>query len=66
MSNKKMESMIQQFKLFSQGFQAPPGEIYCGTEAHKGELGFYLISDGSANPGSSSRIRPCVANRWQR
>jgi len=45
-----LESMIQQFKLFSQGFDAPPGEIYCGTEAHKGELGFYIVSTGGGKP----------------
>ena len=45
-----LESMIQQFKLFSQGFDAPPGEIYCGTEAHKGELGFYIVSMGGGKP----------------
>lgn len=45
-----LESMIQQFKLFSQGFDAPAGEIYCGTEAHKGELGFYIVSTGGGNP----------------
>ena len=45
-----LESMIQQFKLFSQGFDAPVGEIYCGTEAHKGELGFYIVSTGGGRP----------------
>ena len=45
-----LESMIQQFKLFSDGFDAPPGEIYCGTEAHKGELGFYSVSTGGGKP----------------
>lgn len=45
-----LESMIQQFKLFSQGFRAPAGEIYCGTEAHKGELGFYIVSAGGGKP----------------
>jgi len=45
-----LESMIQQFKLFSDGFDAPPGEIYCGTEAHKGELGFYIVSAGGGKP----------------
>ncbi len=45
-----LESMIQQFKLFSQGFNAPRGEIYCGTEAHKGELGFYIVSAGGGKP----------------
>jgi NADH dehydrogenase I D subunit len=45
-----MESMIYQFKLFAQGFNAPAGDVYCGTEAHKGELGFYIVSDGSGRP----------------
>ncbi|MEW6324147.1 MAG: NADH dehydrogenase (quinone) subunit D [Nitrospirota bacterium] len=45
-----LESMILQFKLFTQGFKAPKGDIYCGTEAHKGELGFYIISDGGSHP----------------
>ena len=45
-----LENMIQQFKLFSDGFKAPKGEIYCGTEAHKGELGFYIVSDGDSRP----------------
>ena len=45
-----LEAMIQQFKLFSQGFDAPPGEIYCGTEAHKGELGFHIVSTGGGKP----------------
>jgi len=45
-----LEFMIRQFKLFTQGFKTPAGEIYCGTEAHKGELGFYIVSDGSGKP----------------
>src|SRR3989442_1420911 len=45
-----LASMIQQFKLFSQGFEAPKGEIYCGTEAAKGELVFYIVSDGGGKP----------------
>ncbi len=45
-----MESMIYQFKLFTTGFPAPPGDIYCGTEAHKGELGFYIVSRGEGKP----------------
>jgi NADH-quinone oxidoreductase subunit D len=45
-----LEHMIRQFKLFTEGFRTPAGEIYCGTEAHKGELGFYIVSDGSGKP----------------
>ncbi len=47
---KNLETMIIQFKLFSQGFPAPKGDIYCGTEAHKGELGFYIVSNGGTKP----------------
>ncbi|MFQ5950436.1 MAG: NADH dehydrogenase (quinone) subunit D, partial [Nitrospiria bacterium] len=45
-----MESMIYQFKLYSDGFKVPEGDIYCGTEAHKGELGFYIVSKGEGKP----------------
>ncbi len=45
-----LEAMIAQFKLYSEGMRPPKGEVYCGTEAHKGELGFYIVSDGSGNP----------------
>ena len=45
-----LESMIIQFRLFSSGFPAPKGDIYCGTEAHKGELGFYIVSTGGGKP----------------
>jgi len=45
-----LEHMIRQFKLFTEGFRTPVGEIYSGTEAHKGELGFYIVSDGTGKP----------------
>ncbi len=45
-----MEAMIQHFKLYSEGFCTPPGEVYVGTEHPKGEFGVYLISDGSNKP----------------
>ncbi len=45
-----MEALIHHFKYFSEGFHVPPGETYAATEAPKGELGVYLISDGTANP----------------
>ncbi|MEO5657938.1 MAG: NADH dehydrogenase (quinone) subunit D [Nitrospiria bacterium] len=45
-----LESMIMQFKFFSTGFPTVKGEIYCGTEAHKGELGFYIVSNGEGKP----------------
>ena len=45
-----MESLIHHFKLFSEGFRVPKGEIYTAVEAPKGEFGVYLISDGSNKP----------------
>ena len=45
-----MEALIHHFKLFSEGFRVPGGEIYTAVEAPKGEFGVYLISDGSNKP----------------
>ena len=45
-----MEALIHHFKLFSEGFRVPKGEIYTPVEAPKGEFGVYLISDGSNKP----------------
>lgn len=45
-----MESLIHHFKLVSQGFRVPAGEVYQGIESPRGELGFYLVSDGGTHP----------------
>ncbi|XP_066906167.1 NADH dehydrogenase [ubiquinone] iron-sulfur protein 2, mitochondrial isoform X2 [Halyomorpha halys] len=45
-----MEAIIHHFKLFSQGYSVPPGTTYTAVEAPKGEVGVYLISDGSTRP----------------
>ena len=47
---KSIESVIQHFKYFSEGFNVPCGSTYVSTEAPKGEFGVYLISDGSNMP----------------
>ncbi|MBN2644823.1 MAG: NADH dehydrogenase (quinone) subunit D [Desulfuromonadaceae bacterium] len=52
-----IEGLIHQFKIITEGFKPEPGEIYQGVEAPKGELGYYLVSDGSANP-YRMKIRP--------
>ncbi len=48
--NSSMEALIHHFKLFSEGYKVPKGEIYTAIEAPKGEFGVYLISDGSNKP----------------
>lgn len=45
-----MESLIHHFKQFSEGYLAPPGEVYAATETPKGELGVYIISHGGNKP----------------
>ena len=45
-----MEAMIHHFKLYSEGFTLPMGEVYCAVEAPKGEFGIYLVSDGANKP----------------
>lgn len=45
-----MESLIHHFKLFTQGFAPPPGDVYQGVEGPRGEVGFHLTSDGSNKP----------------
>jgi len=45
-----MEALIHHFKLFTQGYQVPPGATYTAVEAPKGEFGVYLVSDGSSKP----------------
>ncbi|KAK7790420.1 hypothetical protein R5R35_013512 [Gryllus longicercus] len=52
-----MEALIHHFKLFSSGYQVPPGATYTAIEAPKGEFGVYLVSDGSSKP-YRCKIRP--------
>jgi NADH-quinone oxidoreductase subunit D len=45
-----MEALINHFKLYTEGYHVPEGEVYAAVEAPKGEFGVYLISDGSNKP----------------
>jgi NADH dehydrogenase (ubiquinone) Fe-S protein 2 len=47
---QSMEALIHHFKLFTQGYQVPPGSTYTAVEGPKGELGIYLVADGSSKP----------------
>jgi NADH-quinone oxidoreductase subunit D len=48
--DSSMESLIHHFKLFTEGYHPPVGEAYASVEGSKGELGFYVISDGTNRP----------------
>lgn len=47
---RSMEALIHHFKLFTEGYRTPPGDIYACVEAPKGEFGIYLVSDGTNKP----------------
>ena len=47
---RSMEALIHHFKLFTEGFHVPAGEVYAAVEAPKGEFGVYLVSDGGDKP----------------
>jgi len=48
--DESMEALIHHFKIFTEGFKVPEGEVYVAIESPRGELGCYMVSDGSAHP----------------
>jgi NADH-quinone oxidoreductase subunit D len=60
--DESMEALIHHFKLFTEGFKVPAGEVYVAVESPRGELGCYLVSDGSAKPYRLHLRAPSFAN----
>ena len=48
--DESMEALIHHFKIFTEGFKVPEGEVYVAVESPRGELGCYIVSDGSSKP----------------
>ena len=59
---KSMEALIHHFLLYSHGFDVPPGEAYVPVEGPKGEMGFYVVSDGTNKPWRVKLRPPSLVN----
>jgi NADH-quinone oxidoreductase subunit D len=57
-----MEALIHHFKLVTEGFRVPPGEVYQAIESPRGELGCYVLADGSAKPARVHMRDPSFVN----
>ena len=60
--DESMEALIHHFKLFTEGFTVPPGEVYVAVESPRGETGCYLVSDGGSRPYRMHWRAPSFAN----
>jgi NADH-quinone oxidoreductase subunit D len=58
----EMEALIYHFKIVTEGFQAPAGEVYQAVESPRGEMGYYVVSDGTAKPYRVHMRSPSFAN----
>jgi NADH-quinone oxidoreductase subunit D len=58
---QSMESLIHHFKLWTEGMKPPKGEAYVGVESPRGELGFYIVSDGTGRPQRVRERAPSFA-----
>ena len=59
-----MEALIHHFKLYTEGYHVPAGEVYVATESPKGEFGVYLVADGTNRP-YRCKIRPTAFSHLQ-
>ena len=60
--DESMEALIHHFKIFTEGFKVPPGEVYTAVESHRGELGCYYVSDGGPTPQRMHIRAPSFVN----
>jgi NADH-quinone oxidoreductase subunit D len=60
--DESMEALIHHFKIFTEGFKVPEGEVYEAVESPRGELGCYIVSDGSGTPYRMHIRGPSFAN----
>jgi NADH-quinone oxidoreductase subunit D len=58
----EMEALIYHFKIVTEGFGVPEGEVYQAVESPRGEMGYYIVSDGSAKPYRVHMRSACLAN----
>ena len=58
----QMESLIYHFKIITEGFAVPAGEVYQAVESPRGEMGYYIVSDGTAKPYRVHMRAACLAN----
>jgi NADH-quinone oxidoreductase subunit D len=61
---QSMEALIHHFKLYTEGFKVPAGQVYVATESPKGEFGVYLVADGTNKP-YRCKIRPTAFSHLQ-
>jgi NADH-quinone oxidoreductase subunit D len=58
----QMEALIYHFKIVTEGFTVPAGEVYQAVESPRGEMGYYVVSDGTAKPYRVHMRSPSFAN----
>jgi len=58
----QMEALIYHFKIITEGFAVPEGEVYQAVESPRGEMGYYVVSDGTAKPYRLHMRAACLAN----